>query len=93
MMSYHFYIFPFVSTPKRNTQNASEKYKNGMTSSPILRNKREKRKSNAFQTMNKKFSKSIHDLLSFARSPTHEEDENKNESKSCIDFENFLFIV
>ena len=74
--------FPFVSTPKRDTQNASEKYKNGMTSSPIFRNTREKRKSNAFQTMNKKFSKSIHDLLSFAKSPTREEDENKNVSNT-----------
>jgi hypothetical protein len=32
--------------------------------------------------MNKKFSKSIHDLLSFAKSPTREEDENKNVSNT-----------
>lgn len=71
----------FPTTPKKNTQNVYEKHKNGMTSSsPIMRNKHEKRKSSAFQTLNKKFSKSIHDLFSFARGPAHEEDENKNVS-------------
>lgn len=75
-------FFPVVSTPKCNTLNAHERHKNGMTASPILRNKHDKRKSNAFQTLNKKFSKSIHSLFSFARSPTQEEDENKNVSNT-----------
>ncbi|XP_071170446.1 uncharacterized protein [Mytilus edulis] len=74
-------FFPYSSTPKRtSTPNVYDKHRNGMTSSPIMRHKHEKRRgSTALQTLNKKFSKSIHDLFSFARSPT-QDDEDKNVS-------------
>ncbi|XP_052102508.1 uncharacterized protein LOC127736050 isoform X2 [Mytilus californianus] len=70
-------FFPNSSTPKHTSiPNVYDKHRNGMTSSPIMRHKHEKRRgSTALQTLNKKFSKSIHDLFSFARSPTQDNDD------------------
>lgn len=78
-------LFPNASTPKRSVPNVYDKYRNGMTASPIMRQKQEKRKS-ALQTLNKKFSKSIHDLFSFARSPPQEEESDRNNSNSQTPF-------
>ena len=72
-------LFPNASTPKRSTPNVYDKYRNGVTPSPIMRQKQEKRK-NALQTLNKRFSKSIHDLFSFARSPAPDEENDRNNS-------------